>query len=86
MTLKGHIEKGTVVLDEPVKLPDGMSVDVELRPRQAADEAPTLYEDTGPTWTEVFGDLAGSVEGLPSDMAENHDHYIHGAPKGIDKQ
>ena len=22
---------------------------------------------------------------LPSDLAENHDHYLHGLPKGIDR-
>lgn len=25
------------------------------------------------------------IEGLPSDLAENHDHYAHGSPKGIDR-
>ena len=25
--------------------------------------------------------LAGTAEGLPPDLAENHDHYLHGAPK-----
>jgi hypothetical protein len=25
--------------------------------------------------------LAGTVDDLPADMARNHDHYIHGAPK-----
>jgi hypothetical protein len=24
---------------------------------------------------------AGAVRGLPSDMALNHDHYLHGLPK-----
>jgi hypothetical protein len=23
---------------------------------------------------------------LPTDLAENHDYYAHGAPKGIDRQ
>jgi hypothetical protein len=23
---------------------------------------------------------------LPTDLAENHDHYLHGLPKGIDSQ
>lgn len=23
---------------------------------------------------------------LPTDLAENHDHYLHGLPKGIDRQ
>jgi hypothetical protein len=34
-----------------------------------------------PSWTEVFEDLIGAADGLPEDLAENHDHYIHGAPK-----
>jgi hypothetical protein len=25
--------------------------------------------------------FAGVVQGLPSDMARNHDHYLHGRPK-----
>jgi hypothetical protein len=25
--------------------------------------------------------FAGSIHGLPSDMARNHDHYLHGRPK-----
>jgi mRNA-degrading endonuclease RelE of RelBE toxin-antitoxin system len=25
--------------------------------------------------------FAGAVRGLPADMAENHDHYLHGRPK-----
>jgi len=25
--------------------------------------------------------FAGAVRGLPSDMALNHDHYLHGRPK-----
>jgi hypothetical protein len=26
-------------------------------------------------------DVAGTAEGLPRDMARNHDHYLHGAPR-----
>lgn len=40
--------------------------------------APTLPSRT---LAERLGDLIGSVPELPSDMAENHDHYLHGAPK-----
>jgi hypothetical protein len=25
------------------------------------------------------------AQDLPSDLATNHDHYVHGAPKGIDQ-
>jgi hypothetical protein len=78
MTLKGHIEKGSVVLDQPVGLPDGMNVEVEVRPLKSDEELRTLYER--------MKDVVGIAEGLPEDMAENHDHYIHGTPKGIDRQ
>ena len=78
MTVRGHIRNGTVVLDEPVKLPDGTSVEVDVRELTGADETPTLYER--------LADVIGIAPGLPTDMAENHDHYIHGTPKGIDRQ
>lgn len=26
-------------------------------------------------------EFAGTAEGLPADLAENHDHYLHGPPK-----
>ena len=39
---------------------------------------------------EIAKDLAEfasrhNVPGLPPDLALNHDHYLHGAPKGIDQ-
>lgn len=61
-----------------MKLPDGMDVEVEVRPLPEADDGPTLYER--------LRDLIGIAPGLPQDMAENHDHYIHGTPNGIDRR
>lgn len=78
MTLRGHIQNGAVVLDKPVTLPDGTDIEIELRPVSDADAGPTLYQR--------LGNLIGAAEGLPEDMAQNHDHYIHGAPKGIDQK
>jgi len=72
MTVRGQIRNGTVVLSEPVKLPDGTDVEVELRPLDA---------DAGATLYERLKDVIGTAQGLPEDMAENHDHYIHGTPK-----
>lgn len=31
-------------------------------------------------WSALLG-LAGKAEGLQPDMAEQHDHYLHGTPK-----
>jgi hypothetical protein len=37
--------------------------------------------DQRKTLAEQLGDLVGSVPDLPPDMAEHHDHYLHGAAK-----
>ncbi len=37
-------------------------------------------EDEG-TRAEGWRQFAGAVRGLPSDMALNHDHYLHGLAK-----
>jgi hypothetical protein len=69
MTLLGHIENGVIVLDEATTLPDGMRVRVEF-----------LDESTVPTIAERLKNVIGQGKGLPADLAENHDHYVHGAP------
>ena len=70
MTYVGHVQRGVVVFDGPQRPPDGVAVRIE-------EVAITEQQN----WGEVFKDLIGTVEGLPQDMADNHDHYIHGAPK-----
>jgi uncharacterized protein len=34
-----------------------------------------------PTIADQFADVIGTVSDLPEDMAAQHDHYVHGAPK-----
>lgn len=36
---------------------------------------------TAPTLGQRLMKLAGIAKGLPSDLAEQHDYYIHGTPK-----
>jgi len=74
MTYRGHIQGNIVILETPTDLPDGAPVIVEPAP------APADKPQAG-SLLEHLGDLVGSIEGLPEDFAENHDHYIHGAPK-----
>lgn len=71
MTLHGTLTNGIIVLDSPVSLPDGTRVEIDVKPIQ---EELTL--------SERLLKHAGTVTGLPPDMAEQHDHYIHGTPKG----
>ena len=76
MTYKAHVKNGAIVLDEPADLPEGSRVRVEVDlPQEAADRQPI------PTLYEQFKDIIGICDGLPEDLAENHDHYLHGRPK-----
>ena len=70
MTFRGHFKDGVIVLDEKPDLAEGVEVRVEI-----------IEEMSRPVLSERFKDVIGKAEGLPSDFAENHDHYIHGAPK-----
>jgi hypothetical protein len=70
MTYRGHIKNGVVVLDQPQELPEGAEVKVEL-----AEPAPH------PSLWDKLREVAGTVEGLPSDFGRNHDHYLYGTPK-----
>jgi hypothetical protein len=72
MVYHGYVRNGVVVLDQASGLPEGAEVEVAV-----------VVPETGGGVT--LGDrlmkFAGKLEGLPSDLARNHDHYLHGAPK-----
>lgn len=70
MAYHGYVRGGVVVLDPKVELPEGTEVYVEPVPLPRRK-----------TLAEQLGDLIGSVSDLPPDMAEQHNHYLHGAPK-----
>jgi hypothetical protein len=52
---------------------DLAAVDAKLRELLQAAQPKSV-------WDSLL-EIAGTVEGLPPDYAENHDHYIHGLPK-----
>ena len=70
MAYTGHVKNGVVVLDDPVTLPEGLEVRVE--PAEAGEPR---------TLADRLRDVIGVSKGLPSDLARNHDHYLHGGPK-----
>jgi len=71
MTYRGKIKNGQIALDERVTLPEGTVVSVDVIEDGA--DFPTI-------WDRLL-ELAGTVGGLPVDMAQNHDHYLYGLPK-----
>ena len=68
---EGKVVNGVVVLENGDSLPEGTRVRV-LTVEPAS---------TGETLGQRLLKFAGTATGLPSDLAENHDHYIHGRPK-----
>ena len=71
MTLLGTVNKGIVVLDDPAPWPEGTRVQVIVPPDEVKK----------PTLAQRLLRHAGTVSDLPKDMAQQHDHYIHGAKK-----
>jgi hypothetical protein len=74
--LRGHVESGRIVVDDGTSLPEGAEVKIELvAPAEPQPSASTV------TLYDRLKEFDGVIKDLPSDFAENHDHYIHGRPK-----
>jgi hypothetical protein len=76
MTYSGRIQNGAVVLDEPLQVPDGTEVRVEV---VTGDAAPPTEE--GPSFSERYAEIAGAAITLPETAAEDHDHLLYGRLK-----
>ncbi len=70
MSITTTVEEGKIVLPPGVDWPDGTVVRIE---QVKEEELPTLYD--------TMKEFIGIAKGLPSDLAENHNHYLHGHPK-----
>jgi hypothetical protein len=72
MTLKGRVKNGVIVVDKGVSLPEGAEVTVDMPEKTAG---------AGEAISDTLLRHAGKGIGLPSDLAERHDHYAHGRPR-----
>jgi hypothetical protein len=70
MELPGIVQGGVIVCESPQVLPDGLKVKVLVEESELAK--PTLLN---------LVRHAGALPDMPSNFAEQHDHYIHGTPK-----
>ena len=71
MNFHGTVVNGTIILDDQVQLPEGAKVEVHIQ------EPPKAASPLG----EMLLKHAGKAEGLPKDLAAQHDHYLYGTPK-----
>jgi hypothetical protein len=78
MSYRGQFKAGVIVFDSPPPLREGAVV--EVQPVDPSTSAGPKRDDL-PSWGEVLKDFVGKAQGLPADMARNHDHYIHGTRK-----
>jgi len=67
LELEGMVQNGVVVVESSSPLPEGLKVKVVI------EGASTLGER--------FKRFKGIGKDLPEDLAENHDHYLHGLAK-----
>jgi hypothetical protein len=70
MELEGVVHNGVIVPDDTTALSEGMRVRI----------IPAPLEKPKP-FGERFAQFKGAAPGLPTDLAEQHDHYRLGTPK-----
>jgi len=90
MTYRGKVKDGVIVLQLGLHLPEGTDVEVcvaadrNSSAESVDSETPTAEESRGDkprTLYERMKPIIGIANDLPTDFANNHDHYIHGTPK-----
>jgi hypothetical protein len=74
MTFTAKVHNHTITLPADVKVSDGTEVRVTLPDVATPPLQPTSFFDS-------VRDLIGSIKDGPEDLAAEHDHYAHGAPK-----
>jgi len=77
MAYRGRVKNGVVVLDEPIELPDGTEVKVDVL-TLSVDNLP---DDGIPTLFEQLQPFVGKVQGLPPDASVNLDYHLYGVPR-----
>ena len=83
MISRVYIPKMSVreIIEELPRLTPAELLEVENRLRELQRRTAAAAPEAPVRWGEALLEIAGTAEGLPPDFAENHDHYLHGAPK-----
>ena len=74
MSVTGIFENDTIKLPPGFHLPNGTNVEIFLPGEKMEPSA-------GTTLHERMKDFIGCIKDCPEDLAAEHDHYAHGAPK-----
>ena len=74
MTVLAKVHNRTIQLPPEVDVAEGTEVQIVVPDADHAVTQPASFFDT-------IRDLIGSIKDGPEDLAAEHDHYAHGAPK-----
>lgn len=78
MVYNGHVRQGIVAFDQPVALPEGLPVRIEVAETECPPASPSASTESP---GQRLLKYAGKAVGLPPDAARNHDHYLYGTAK-----
>ena len=67
------------IIRELTKLNRDELAQVDLKLHELLEEK---ISTDGRSWGEALLEVAGTVDALPPDYAENHDQYLHGLRRG----
>jgi len=73
MSITATVENDTIRLPLGMHIPDGTQVVIETVERAGDSSSDSL--------ARCLAEYAGIADDLPSDLAANLDHYLHGHPK-----
>ena len=73
MTVNAHFDGKAIIPDEPLDLPPNQALILQIEPVGP----PATAEESVLAWL-----AANAVEddALPTDLADQHDHYLYGSP------
>jgi hypothetical protein len=83
-----HFDGHAITPDERVEIPVNVPLRVTIETATSATGTAQSQSESAdsagspfPTLAERMRGFIGCLEGLPTDAALNHDHYLYGAPK-----
>jgi hypothetical protein len=74
VTVNAHFDGKAIVPDEPLDLPPNQALIVQIERVGALEPA----EESALAWIAAN---AVDSDALPTDLADQHDHYLYGRPK-----
>ncbi len=77
MTYRGIVSNGMIMLPQGAELPSGTEVLISPVGSQAPAQGSSIWKKL----EQAAASAASLPSTLPDDLAERHDHYLHGQAK-----